>query len=148
MNNACSPITVKRIMESMGYNRRMPQRRFAIRPANQPISVAWCQGRLDWTYKDCLRVLWTDKSTLSTAGIAHQPWVTRKASEEYNSDCIDSRYESGPLSWMVWGVPRGTAKSDLVSIPGKDMLDSALYVQNLIESHLIPFWHQCCEVYG
>jgi len=49
---------------------------------------------------------------------------------------------------MVWGAFCGTVKSDLVIIPGKATLDSALYVQNVMEPHLIPFWHQCCEVYG
>jgi len=141
MNYACSPITVKRVIESMGYQWCVPRRKFAIQPANRPIRVAWCQERLDWTYEDWLRVLWTDKSTFSTAGFAFRPGVTRKASEENHPDCIESTYESGRQSKMVWGAFCGTIKSDLVFIPGKATLDSALYVQNVMEPQLVPFWH-------
>jgi len=49
---------------------------------------------------------------------------------------------------MVWGAFCGTVKSDVVFIPGKATLDSALYVQNVMEPQLVPFWHYCCEVHG
>ena len=48
---------------------------------------------------------------------------------------------------MVWGAFCGTLKSDLVFIPGKAKVDSVLYVQKVMEPHLVPFWHQACEEY-
>lgn len=42
----------------------------------------------------------------------------------------------------------GQLKSDLVFILGKAKLDSAMYVGTIIEPHLVPFWHKCCEEYG
>ena len=47
MDYAYSPDTVKRVMEELGYHRRVPRRKFAIRPANTPIRIAWCHQRLD-----------------------------------------------------------------------------------------------------
>ena len=86
---ACCPRTVKTVMKSMGYHRRVPRRQFAIHPANKPICVAWCRERLGWGFEDWLRILWTDESTFSTAGFGNRPWVTRKPSEEYHPDCVD-----------------------------------------------------------
>ena len=79
-------------MEAMGYHQRVPRRKFAIRPANKPIRVAWCPEGLGWGFDDWLRVLWTDESTFSKAGFGHRPWVTWKASEEYHSDCVDETF--------------------------------------------------------
>jgi len=94
MNYACSARTIKWVMHSMGYHRRVPQRKFAIRPAHRPIRVAWCQEQLDWTFDDWLRVLWTDESSFSTSGFGSRPWVTRKASEAYHEDCIHTTHVS------------------------------------------------------
>jgi len=49
---------------------------------------------------------------------------------------------------MVWGAFCGRIKSDLVFIPGKATMDSALYVENVMEPHVVPFWHECREAYG
>jgi len=49
---------------------------------------------------------------------------------------------------MAWGGFCGTTKSELVFIPGKAKLDSAMYVETVMEPYLVPFWHQCCEEYG
>ena len=49
---------------------------------------------------------------------------------------------------MVWAVFCGQLKSELVFIPGKAKLDSAMYVEKVMEPELVPFWHQCSEEYG
>jgi len=148
MEYSCSPQTVKTVMESMGYHTRVPRRKFAIRPANKPIRVAWCQERLDWGYEDWPRVLWTDESTFSTAGFGNRLWVTRKTTKEYHADCVDETFESGRQSKMIWGAFCSTLNSRLVFIPGKAKVDSSLYVTSIMYPHLVPFWHQYCETYG
>ena len=135
-------------MGSMGYHKRIPGRKFNIRPYNKPLRVAWCQERLHWTYEEWKRVLWTDESSFSTAGFGHRPWVIRKPDEEYHADCIDETFEQGRQTKMVRGGFCGTLKSDLVMVPGKAKLDSATYVVTIMEPHLVPFWQQCCEEYG
>src|SRR5207237_10362558 len=99
---SCSLWIVKSVMESRVYHQWIPRRKFAIRLANKPIRVAWCQERLSWSYEDWLPVLWTDKSTFSTVGFGNRPRVTRKASEEYYTDCIDETFESGRQTKMIW----------------------------------------------
>ena len=150
MGYACSPRTVKAVVESMGYHKRVPRRKFNIRPANRPIRVAWCRQRLHWTEEEWGRILWTDESSFSTSGFGHRPWVIRRPEEleEYHADCIDESFNQGRQSKMAWGGFCGQLKSDIVFIPGKAKLDSAMYVETIMEPHLVPFWHRCCEEYG
>ena len=46
---------------------------------------------------------------------------------------------------MAWG---GSIESELLFIPGKATLDSAVYVTTVMEPHLVPLWHRCCGEYG
>ena len=148
MGYACSPDTIKRVMEGLGYHRQVPRRKFAIRPANKPLGMVWCRQRLNWTYEDWLRVVWMDKSTFSTAGFGNRPWVTRKATQEYHVDYVDETFESGRQSKIVWGAFCGTLKSKLVFVPTKAKVDSSFYVTKIMYPSLVPFWHRSCELYG
>jgi len=49
---------------------------------------------------------------------------------------------------MIWGAFGSTLKSNLVFVPTKVNMNSALYVKYIIEPHLVPFWHKYCEKYG
>ena len=60
-------------MASMGYHKRIPRRKFNIRPYNKPPRVAWCQERLHWTYEEWKRLLWTDKSPSQQPGSVTEP---------------------------------------------------------------------------
>lgn len=148
MGYACSSRTVKNVVESLGYHKRVPRRKFNIRPANKPIRLAWCYDLLHWTEEEWKRILWTDESSFSTAGFGHRPWVIRLPSEEYHPDCVDETFQQGRQSKMVWGGFCGQLKSELIFIPGKAKLDSAMYVEKVMEPELVPFWHKCCEEYG
>jgi transposase len=148
MGYACDPKTVRNVLKSMGYHKRVPRRKFHVRPDNRPKRVAWCQERLHWTKEEWKRVIWTDESSFSTAGFAHRPWVIRKPGEEDHPDCVDNTFHSGRQTKMVWGAFCGTTKSDLIFVPGKAKIDSATYVRTIMEPALVPFWQQCCEEYG
>ena len=148
MDYACSAKTVKAVMEKLGYHKRVPRRKFSIRPANKPKRVQWCQERLGWTFEEWSRMIWTDESTFSTSGFGPRPWVIQKPDEEFHINCIDQTFEQGRESTMAWGGFCCTTKSELVFIPGKAKLDSAMYVETVMEPYLVPFWHQCCEEYG
>ena len=148
MGYACSPKTVQRVVQSMGYHKRIPRRKFNARPDNRPRRVQWAQERLSWTYEEWKRVLWTDESSFSTAGFGHRPWVIRSPEEEYHPDCIDETFNQGRQSKMAWGGFCGSIKSELVFVPGKATSDSAAYVTTVMEPHLVPLWHRCCEEYG
>ena len=96
----CSPKTVQRVVQPMGYHKRIPRRKFNVRPENRPRRV---QEHLSWTYEEWKRVLWTGESTFSTAGPGHRPWATRSPEEECHPDFINEIFNQGRESRMVWG---------------------------------------------
>ena len=65
IGSACSARTVGNVMASMGYHKRIPRRKFNIRPADKLLRVAWCQERLHWTYEEWIRVLYTYEPSFS-----------------------------------------------------------------------------------
>ena len=148
MGHACSPKTFQRVVQSLGYHKHIARRKFNVRPDNRPRRVQWAQEHLSRTYEEWKRVLWTDGSSFSTAGFGHRPWVIPSPEEEYHLDCIDEVFNQGRQSKMVWGGFCGGTKSELVFVPGRATLDSAAYVTTVMEPHLVPLWHRCCEEYG
>ena len=120
---------------------------FNIWPANKSKRVTWCLAQLNWTEEEWGRILWTNESSFSTAGFGHRPWVIQSAAEEYHPDCVDETFEQECQSKMAWGGFCSQLKSHLVFIPGKAKLDLAMYVEAIMEPHLVSFWHKCCKEY-
>jgi hypothetical protein len=148
MGYACSVRTLRNTLASMGYHKRLPRKKWGIRPPNLIKRVEWCQARLHWTYDDWFRTVWTDESIFNTSGFGHRPWVLRTPEEEYHPDCIDETWESGRKSTMIWGAFCGEMKSELVFTPAGVTIKSQTYVDHILDPHLIPFWHETCEAYG
>jgi transposase len=145
MNLSCGVRTLRTAMAERGYHKRVPRKKFPVRPANQPKRVAWCREHQSWTREDWLRVMWVDESSFSTSGFHHRPMVIRNADEEYVDDLVDYVYHSGRQSKMAWGAFCGDVKSDLIFIPGKAKLNSQAYVDMVMEPALIPFYRQLEE---
>jgi len=103
MDYACDPKTVRNVMISLGYHKRVPRAKFNVKSDNKPKRVAWCQARLHWTREEWKRVIWTDESSFSMAGVGHRPWGIQKADEVYHSDRVILKFHSGRKSKMVWG---------------------------------------------
>lgn len=148
MSYDCSANTIRNVVASMGYHKRVPRRKWGVREANKVKRVEWCQARLHWTEEEWERVIWTDESMYNTIGFSQRPWVIRRADEEFHPDCIDLYWESGRETVMVWGAFCGEHKSELVACPSGIKLDSCEYTLSILDPHLIPFWHKMCEEYG
>jgi len=84
----------------------------------------------------------------STAGFDSRPPVIRNTEEEYHPNCLDEIWKSGSTGGIVWGAFCGHIKSDLVLVDGKVTINSEIYILQILDPHLIPFWHKPCERYG
>ena len=145
MGYSCSADLIRWAMASMGYHKCQPCRKFKVRPKNRPIRVEWAQAHLHWTFEDWSRIVFSDETYFSTIGFSHRPMVIRNAAEEFHPDCIDDWESSGRSGIMAWGAFCGQKKSDLVFVPSKVTIDSATYTKQILDRHLIPFWHAICE---
>ena len=145
---SCHPSHIRDILASRGYHKCIPRRKWGIRVENQLKRVKWCQDRLGWGYDEWLRTVLCDESYFSTAGFGSRPPVIRNAAEEYHPDCLDEVWESGSTGVMAWAAFCGHLKSDLVFVDGKVTINSEVYSTQILDPHLIPFWHKTCEEYG
>jgi len=59
--------------------------------------------------------------------------------EELHIDSIDENFQQGRESTMAWGGFCRAMKSELVFIPWKAKMDSALYVETIMKPYLVPF---------
>lgn len=135
-------------MGSLGYHKRVPRRKFQVKPNNRQKRIEWCRERLHWTYKEWSRVIFSDESFFSTIGFHHRPMVIRNSQEVGHPDCIDERDQSGHQGIPVWEAFCGALRSGLIFVPQRATVDSATYTALILELHLIPFWHETCEAYG
>ncbi|RPA88534.1 hypothetical protein L873DRAFT_1631255, partial [Choiromyces venosus 120613-1] len=115
--------------------------------------LEFAQAYQHWTLEDWCQVIWTDECYIWLSGTCGRTWVTRHPGEEYedekfHSDCIDQTFEQGRESMMAWSGFCSTTKSELVFIPRKAKMDSAIYVEAVMEPYLAPLWHQYCKEYG
>lgn len=98
----------------------------------------------DWQIEDWAKVIWTDEAAFNVGGSPGRVFVTRNASEEFDSSCLLPRFKK--LSTIhVWGCFFGTTKGPLVfwdkSTMGKRITASG-YCQYTLP-HLEEFWYEC-----
>jgi hypothetical protein len=79
----------------MGYHKRLPRKKWGIRPQNLVKRVEWCQARLHWTYDDWFRTVWTDESIFNTSSFGHRPWVLRTPEEDITQTALMRRGSQG-----------------------------------------------------
>lgn len=54
--------------------------------------------------EDWRKVIWTDESYIWLGGLRGKVHVSRKAGEQYHSDCILPTFKQGPACVMIWGA--------------------------------------------
>jgi hypothetical protein len=52
MGYACSAKSIKNVLASLGYHKRVARRKFNRRSYNKSLRVAWCQAHLHWGYEE------------------------------------------------------------------------------------------------
>ncbi|RPB01860.1 hypothetical protein L873DRAFT_1675170, partial [Choiromyces venosus 120613-1] len=108
----------------------------------------WCQERLGCNYDDWVRTVWYNELYFSIAGFGSHPIVIRNAAEEYYPDCLDKRSKSGSTMVITSSAFCGYMKSDIVFMEGKVMVNSEVYILQILDPYLIPFWHKIYKGYG
>ena len=74
----------------IGYYRRIARKKLPISEENRLRRLAWAIEHENWTREQWNTILWIDE-TWVTSGKHTKTWVTRRAGEEYDPDCIKER---------------------------------------------------------
>ena len=93
--------TIKRALHQRGYHRRVALRKPPITETNRVIRLTWAYEHLQWSHEQWATILWSDE-TWVTGGSHRKTFVTRRAGEELNPDCIEEKIQRKP-GWMFWG---------------------------------------------
>jgi len=86
-------------------------------------------------------VIWTDECAFSVGDMCGTTWVTRRAGEQYEEDCLVPRFES-QTTIMVWGAIYRDQKGPLVVWDSSSWgrINSSTYIEHIIRPHLYPWW--------
>ncbi|OAL38310.1 hypothetical protein AYO20_02369 [Fonsecaea nubica] len=93
--------SIRYALHQRGYRRRIALRKPPLSEANRQARLEWALEHRSWTKEQWNQILWSDETWIT--GYRHRrTFVTRKAGEELNSDCIVERVPR-PRGWMFWG---------------------------------------------
>ena len=88
-----------------------------------------------WTVEDWRKVVWTDETSVSTAGNSATVWVFRKPGERLHPSCVIPTYKSGHVTVMMWGAFQGNKRGPLARCPD-GRINSEKYIELLTEKGL------------
>lgn len=104
-----TPMTLRHALKKRGYSRCKALRKPPLSLENRRVRLAWALEHVNWDYNQWKNILWTDE-TWVTSGFHTRIWVTRKAGEELDDDCLrSSRAHSN--GWMFWEKDWGSISS-------------------------------------
>ena len=135
------------MLQSLGYHRRMPRRKLSRRPDNRPRRVLWaiCTSHWRMSGRGCCEPM-NPHSLLQALAInlghpgRQEKSITRIVLTKFSTRACRQRW---------FGVDFvGALSLNWCFVPGRTILDSAAYVTTVMEPHLVPLWHRCCEEYG
>ncbi|CAH7673158.1 hypothetical protein PPACK8108_LOCUS8032, partial [Phakopsora pachyrhizi] len=75
-------------------------------------------------------VIWTDESSFKIGKKSHQVLVWRRVGEKFNEDCIESTFQSGQSSMMIWGCFQGLKMGPMVILP-KGCQNAQSFINNV-----------------
>lgn len=127
--------TIKNRLKEVGLRGCIAIRKPLLRAANKKKRLAWARLYKNWTYRDWVKVLWTDESKFVVFGSNRKVYVRRKPGEQLLEDCVVSTVKHGGSSVMVWGCFGGEKVGDIVKVDGR--MDRFHY-KAILEEHAIP----------
>jgi len=108
-----SKATLKKVFKSAGYNRLVARKKGFLLTSAKEKRHAWGERFRDWGQQDWGDVIWTDECAFSVGDICGTTWVTRKAGEQYEEDCLVPHF-ARQTTIMVWGAIYRDQKRPLV----------------------------------
>ncbi|KAF7964410.1 hypothetical protein HWV62_8469 [Athelia sp. TMB] len=144
--------SVRRIMARAGYHRRKARTVFYLTATHRARRLKWAHEHADWTDFEWSRVIWSDEAYVVVGDRAGQVYVTRRADEVYNDDCVVEKFKQSSFRIMIWGCIMMGRKGPLTVLeyPGGKGggMNAHRYREQVLESHLLEFYQEMSEERG
>lgn len=147
-----SASSVRRILAEVGYHRRKARTVFFLNARHRAARLQWAQEHAGWTGFEWARVIWSDEAYIVAGDSAGQIFVTRRADEVYNEDCIVEKFKQSSFRVMIWGCIMKGKKGPMVCLeyPGGKGggMTAERYRQQVLEPYLLDFYMAMSEERG
>lgn len=152
VNPPISADSVRRIMAKAGYQRRKARTVFYLTAVHRAARLKWAREHADWTDFEWSRVIWSDEAYVVVGDSSGLVYVTRRADEVYNDDCVVEKFKQSSFRVMIWGCIMRGKKGPMTCLeypggPGGGMT-AARYRQQVLEPHLLEFHQEMSEERG
>ena len=127
--------TIRTTLLRMGVKKYKAIKKPGLRPSNRAARLKFAREHRAWTVEDWRKVVWTDETSVSTAGNSATVWVFRKPGERLHPSCVIPTYKSGHVTVMMWGAFQGNKRGPLARCPD-GRINSEKYIELLTEKGL------------
>lgn len=147
-----SASAVRRIMAAAGYHRRKARTVFFLTADHRVQRLKWAKEHADWTEFEWSRVIWSDEAYVVVGDQAGQVFVTRRADEVYDDECVVEKFKQSSFRVMIWGCIMMDRKGPMTVLeyPGGKSggMTAQRYREQVLEPHLLKFHQEMSEQRG
>jgi transposase len=135
--------TVARHLALDGYHRRVGRKVPFLTKGQKRKRLMWArqQKGYDWS-----KVIWSDECYVYLDDTRGRVFVTRRADEEFDEDCLIPTFKQSDIRVMVWGCIMKGRKGPLVVLeyPGGKGggMNAKRYQEQVLEGKLLEFWSE------
>lgn len=132
---------IRSSLRRFGYKRYVAQKKPHLNERAQRARLQFAHDHVNWTIDDWSHILWTDE-TWVTGGPHRKQYVTRRADEIYNADCLVEKWQR-KKGWMFWGSFSGRGKGPSISWEKEwGTITTETFCERIVP--LIDGWVQLC----
>lgn len=114
--------------------------------------LKWAKEYASWSDFEWERIIWSDEAYVVAGDKAGQVYVTRRAGEEWDDDCVVEKFKQSSYRVMIWGCIMRGKKGPMVVLeyPGGKGggMNARRYREQVLETHLLNFYMETSEERG
>ncbi|KAJ3527972.1 hypothetical protein NMY22_g9584 [Coprinellus aureogranulatus] len=107
---------VRKVAASHGYHRCVAKKKPYHTKLQKTKRYIWAKDHEDWTNNEWKNVIWSDECYVHLDDTSGRIWVTRKADEKYDENCMVPTFKQSSVRAMVWGCMMQGKKGPLVAL--------------------------------
>jgi transposase len=140
---------VRNVAVDTGYHRRVARKVPFLTALQKKKRLAWAKEFKSFSPHKWGNLIWSDECYIHLGDHNGRVYVTRRADEEYNENCVIPTFKQSSVCVMVWGCIMNGRKGPLVVLeyPGGrgGGMTGRRYVSQVLEAHLCTFYHHMKE---